>query len=44
MTLERLPHVTPEALDAPRLDKLGLDGADHSPRILVLYGSLRPQS
>ncbi len=44
MTVERLPHVTPEALDAPRLDKLGLDGADHSPRILILYGSLRPQS
>ena len=44
MTEPRLPHVTPEALDTPDLDKLGLTGAGHPPRILILYGSLRPQS
>ncbi|ODU40734.1 MAG: arsenical resistance protein ArsH [Lysobacteraceae bacterium SCN 69-123] len=44
MTTERLLHVAPEALDTPGLDKLGLAGAGHPPRILILYGSLRPQS
>jgi arsenic resistance protein ArsH len=44
MTAERLPNVAPEALDAPSLDRLGLVGAGHPSRILILYGSLRPQS
>jgi arsenic resistance protein ArsH len=46
MTLkDLLPHVQAEALDYPTLDKLDLpSGADHPPRILILYGSLRPQS
>ncbi|MBT2119885.1 arsenical resistance protein ArsH [Dyella sp. LX-66] len=45
MSLEDLPHVAAEALDHPTLEKLALpSGADHPPRILILYGSLRPQS
>ncbi len=45
MTEERLPNVEPQALDTPDLDKLGLvGGSSHPPRILILYGSLRPQS
>ncbi|WP_368565272.1 arsenical resistance protein ArsH [Pseudoxanthomonas sp. UTMC 1351] len=44
MTAERLPHIASEALDIPDRYKLGLTGADHPPRILILYGSLRPQS
>jgi arsenic resistance protein ArsH len=45
MSLEDLPHVTAEALDYPTLEKLASpSGADHAPRILILYGSLRPQS
>ena len=42
---EDLPHVDPTLLDTPDLTKLALPaGADHPPRILILYGSLRPQS
>jgi arsenic resistance protein ArsH len=44
MTEQRLLHVTADALDIPDLDKLGLSGMAHPPRILILYGSLRPQS
>ncbi|MCF7220967.1 arsenical resistance protein ArsH [Marilutibacter chinensis] len=44
MTEMRLPNVTPEALDSPSPGKLGLAGAGHPPRILILYGSLRPES
>ncbi|MBN8884089.1 MAG: arsenical resistance protein ArsH [Rudaea sp.] len=45
MSFKDLPHVTAEALDHPTLEKLALSpGADHPPRILILYGSLRPQS
>jgi arsenic resistance protein ArsH len=45
MTLKDLPHITAAALDHPNLDKLALPvGFTHPPRILVLYGSLRPQS
>jgi arsenic resistance protein ArsH len=45
MTLPDLPHITAAALDTPDLDKLALPaGATHPPRILILYGSLRPQS
>jgi len=40
-----LPNITAHALDIPDNVKLGLpEGADHPPRILILYGSLRPQS
>jgi arsenic resistance protein ArsH len=43
--IEDLPHVDATLLDIPSLEKLALPpGADHPPRILVLYGSLRPQS
>ena len=45
MTFDDLPNVSPDAIDFPRLDKLGLPTeARHAPRILILYGSLRPQS
>ncbi|MGQ4659184.1 arsenical resistance protein ArsH [Lysobacter sp. F6437] len=45
MTFDDLPNVSPDAIDFPDLDKLGLPvEADHAPRILILYGSLRPQS
>lgn len=45
MPLKDLPHVATEALDHPTLEKLALSpGASHPPRILILYGSLRPQS
>ncbi|MCX7513048.1 arsenical resistance protein ArsH [Frateuria sp. STR12] len=42
---EELPHIDSRLLDTPSLAKLSLStGADHPPRILILYGSLRPQS
>ncbi|MDO1530550.1 arsenical resistance protein ArsH [Fulvimonas sp. R45] len=42
---EELPHIDAALLDTPSLAKLALPtGADHPPRILILYGSLRPQS
>ncbi|WP_225561846.1 arsenical resistance protein ArsH [Rhodanobacter sp. DHB23] len=42
---EELPHVDATLLDTPSLAKLDLPtGAGHPPRILILYGSLRPQS
>ena len=45
MTFDDLPNITPDAIDPPDLNKLGLrTEADHAPRILILYGSLRPQS
>jgi arsenic resistance protein ArsH len=45
MTFDDLPNISPDAIDLPDLDKLGLPAeAGHAPRILVLYGSLRPQS
>ncbi|GAB2793125.1 arsenical resistance protein ArsH [Dyella kyungheensis] len=45
MTLPDLPHIAANALDTPSLGKLALpEGAAHPPRILILYGSLRPQS
>ncbi|MFC3551328.1 arsenical resistance protein ArsH [Lysobacter cavernae] len=43
MTLDHLPHLAPAALERPDPDRLA-DTAAHPPRILVLYGSLRPQS
>ena len=40
-----LPNVSAAALDVPHLAKLGIPGAStHSPRILLLYGSLRDRS
>ena len=44
MTDMRLPNLVPGALDVPHPSKLSLDGPEHPPRILILYGSLRPQS
>ena len=39
-----LPNVDLDQLQAPRRDDLDADAGDHAPRILLLYGSLRPQS
>jgi arsenic resistance protein ArsH len=40
-----LPHINAAVLDRPTPEKLALSsGMDHPPRILILYGSLRPQS
>jgi arsenic resistance protein ArsH len=39
-----LPNVDLDQLHAPRRDVLGADTSGHPPRILLLYGSLRPQS
>ncbi len=45
MALNDLPNIETNALDHPTLEKLALPaGASHPPRILILYGSLRPQS
>lgn len=44
MTIHYLPNVAAEALQAPDPHKLAPDGPQHPPRILILYGSLRPQS
>ncbi|MBT2745752.1 MULTISPECIES: arsenical resistance protein ArsH [unclassified Lysobacter] len=42
MTDPQLPHLDPDALELP--DPFRLSAAAHPPRILILYGSLRPQS
>ncbi|MEN1927655.1 arsenical resistance protein ArsH [Luteimonas sp. MJ250] len=39
-----LPHVDTALLPGPQHDALGADAGAHPPRILLLYGSLRPQS
>lgn len=45
MALNELPNIETNALDLPTLEKLALPaGSSHPPRILLLYGSLRPQS
>ncbi len=45
MTLQDLPHIAADVLDTPTLAKLALpEDSSHPPRILILYGSLRPQS
>ena len=44
MTISLLPNASPEAIDIPDLGKLKSAGSAHPPRILILYGSLRPQS
>ncbi|HEL4774018.1 TPA: arsenical resistance protein ArsH [Stenotrophomonas maltophilia] len=43
--MSQIPNILPDALDIPSSVKLGDSGAaPHRPRILILYGSLRPQS
>src|SRR5690606_25769229 len=42
--LPDLPHVDTALLPGPQHDALGADASAHPPRILLLYGSLRPQS
>ena len=43
--MQDLPNVDPAALETPSPERLGLSGhSRHPPRILILYGSLRPQS
>ena len=44
MTLPDLPNLSPLAIDVPSLGSLAVDGSGHPPRILILYGSLRPES
>ena len=44
LRLPHLPHVSQELLPDPRHALLGAGGDSHPPRILLLYGSLRPQS
>ena len=45
MPIPDLPHIAADVLDIPSLAKLALPAdAGHPPRILILYGSLRPQS
>jgi len=39
-----LPHLASDLLPVPRADLVGAEAATHAPRILLLYGSLRPQS
>jgi len=41
--LDDLPNTPPAALEVPDAARLGVDGG-HPPRILILYGSLRPES
>lgn len=44
MTIHHLPNVAAEALATPDPHRLAPTGSQHPPRILILYGSLRPQS
>ena len=44
MTEMRLLHVAHDALDIPDPHALAVADGEHKPRILILYGSLRPQS
>lgn len=45
MAIEDLPNIVSEVLDAPDHEKLIMPaGSTHPPRILILYGSLCPQS
>ncbi|MGY1457081.1 MULTISPECIES: arsenical resistance protein ArsH [unclassified Luteimonas] len=40
-----LPNLAPAAMHAPSRDTLAMEaGSAHAPRILILYGSLRPES
>ena len=41
----KLPNILAQQFDVPDLDKLKpVEGYDHPPRILLLYGSLRERS
>jgi len=42
--IQDLPQLATDLLPGPRHDDLGADSNAHAPRILILYGSLRPQS
>ena len=42
--LQDLANLSTTDVDVPDNHKLGLPGSTHAPRILILYGSLRPQS
>lgn len=42
--LNALPNLDADAFDLPDLGKLRLAGSAHPPRILLLFGSLRPES
>jgi len=44
MTVPLLPQLAPDAFDKPDAGKLAIGGSPHPPRILILYGSLRPSS
>jgi arsenic resistance protein ArsH len=44
MTIHHLPNLAVEALELPDPSRLAAGNAPHPPRILILYGSLRPQS
>lgn len=44
MTIDGLPNLVADAVEVPTFGKLVLDAAEHPPRILILYGSLRPQA
>ena len=45
MAIEDLPNIDTTALEIPSVEQLGLPSdSSHPPRILLLYGSLRPQS
>jgi arsenic resistance protein ArsH len=44
MTVSLPAHIALEALDRPDPGRLQQQGSTHAPRILLLYGSLRPQS
>jgi arsenic resistance protein ArsH len=44
MKTSELPNLTPAAVVFPANDRLGLVQPGHPPRILILYGSLRPES
>ena len=44
MTIQHRHNVVAEALSTPDPHRLASAGSQHPPRILILYGSLRPQS
>lgn len=44
MTTSHPSNLALAAMDIPTADKLAMGQSEHRPRILILYGSLRPQS
>lgn len=42
--LRDLPNLNPDCVDVPTIDRLRATPSTHSPRILLLYGSLRERS